>query len=85
MDNFEEIKIKAPGPGTCKLCATVHRPEEPHDRDSLYYQHRFRLRYKRFPTWEDAMAHCSEDMKARYAAKLARRGIFIVKNHENGE
>ena len=84
MDSFEEIKIRAPGPGSCKLCATVHTPDQPHDRDSLYYQNWFRRRYKRFPTWADAMAHCTDKVKAEYTVKLAERGITIEKGGDDG-
>ena len=84
MDSFEEIKITAPRPGTCWMCATVHKPGQPHDRDSLYYQNRFFQRHKRFPTWSDAMAHCTEEVKAEYTAILAKRGIILPKGGEDG-
>lgn len=74
MDDMAEIKIVAPMPGRCKVCATAHRPEEPHDRDSLYYQNRFFRKYKHFPTWEDAMRHCTEERKAAFREELAARG-----------
>lgn len=77
MDSFEEIKISAPGPGACRICATVHKPGQPHDRDSLYYQNWFFKRNKRFPTWQDAMAHCSDEVKADFIAHLAERGINL--------
>lgn len=77
MDSFEEIRINAPVPGTCKICATVHKPDQPHDRDSLYYQNWFRKRYKRFPTWGDAMAHCTAVTRAMWKAKLSERGILV--------
>lgn len=85
MDSFEEIKIKAPGPGACRKCATIHDPDQPHDRDSLYYQNWFRKRHKRFPTWTDAMAHCSDEVKAAFTATLARRGIVIEIGGEDGK
>lgn len=75
MDSFEEIRIRAPGPGACRICAAVHRPDQPHDRDSLYYQNWFYKRYRRFPTWADAMAHCTDAVKAEYKSLLGRRGI----------
>ena len=77
MDSIDEIKIVAPGPRACKICATNHKPGQPHDRDSLYYQNWFRKRHKRFPTWNDAMAHCTDEVKAEYRAILAKRGIHL--------
>lgn len=62
-------------PGRCKVCATKHPPEDPHDRDSLYYQNRFYKLHKRFPTWQDAMNHCTEERKASFIKELSRRGI----------
>ena len=50
-------------------------PREPHDRDSLYYQNRFRRQHKRFPTWADAMAHCSDVTKAAWKDKLLKAGV----------
>ena len=77
MDGLETIKVLPPSPGLCRLCATKHEPTEPHDRDSLYYQNRFRRKYKRFPTWADAMAHCDDATKAKWKEILADRGIII--------
>lgn len=77
MDSMETINVLPPSPGVCRLCAAKHDPAEPHDRDSLYYQNRFRRKYKRFPTWTDAMAHCTDDTKAKWKEILARRGIIV--------
>ena len=70
-----EIRVAAPSPGKCPVCATEHDPKEPHDRRSLYYQSRFRRSHKRFPTWADAMAHCSELTKAAWREKLLAQGV----------
>lgn len=67
------VTVKAPAPGGCRICGAVHDPEQPHDRDSLYYQNRFFRRCGRFPTWEDAMAHCSDEVKAAFRTKLRER------------
>lgn len=77
MCGIEEIKITPPTPKACKICATIHDPRRPHDRDSLYYQNKFRKAHKRFPTWEDAMAHCDERTKAAFREELKRRGIYL--------
>lgn len=81
-DNMQEIRVVPPSPGSCPICATKHDPKEPHDRDSLYYQNWFRKRHKRFPTWTDAMAHCSEHTKKDFKKRLARRGIIIEEDKE---
>ena len=69
------IKVVAPSPGKCKICATAHDPQEPHDRNSLYYQNRFHRSHKRFPTWADAMAHCKEPVRTAWKEKLLAQGV----------
>lgn len=83
-DSFEEIRIYAPGPRACPICAAKHAADQPHDRDSLYYQNRFFMRHRRFPTWEDAMTHCSEKVKIEFTALLAKRGITLDQGGGNG-
>ena len=73
--SMQEIRVVPPSPGSCPICATKHDPREPHDRDSLYYQNRFRRQHKRFPTWADAMAHCSDVTKAAWKDKLLKAGV----------
>ena len=73
----EEVKLIPPRPGCCRICAAMHKPEEPHEKDSLYYQNRFFKKHRRFPTWEDAMSHCSEDVKAAFREELSRRNIDV--------
>lgn len=46
-------------PGVCPECLTEHSTETPHSKDSLFYQCTFFAKNKRWPTWEDASAHCS--------------------------
>lgn len=75
-DGMEEIRITAPTPGTCPVCASRHDRRDPHDRDSLYYQNRFYKKHKRFPTWEDAMSHCDAATQAAFREKLKKQGII---------
>lgn len=79
---MEEIQIIPPRPGTCPECAVDHDRTMPHNRDSLYYQMRFRQRNGRFPTWADAMAHCSDMVKAYWTGELAKRGIRVTDEHD---
>ena len=75
MNQISGIKIFAPGPGTCPVCAARHKPEAPHDRNSLYYQHRFRRENRRFPTWADAMRHCDGKTRMEWARRLTDLGV----------
>ena len=82
---MEVIRISAPVPGTCPVCATVHDKHEPHDLNSLYYQNQFFKAHKRFPTWADALQHCDPMMKAMWCEKLKKAGIEVVFPSEQEE
>ena len=68
----EGFCLLPPDPGVCAQCATAHAADEPHNYQSLYYQMRFRIRNGRWPTWEDAMAHCDEDVKEIWRDTLTK-------------
>lgn len=57
------FKLLPPGRDKCQICAGDHDPTWPHNRDSLYYQYYFFAENGRWPTWIDAMSHCSDHTK----------------------
>ena len=63
--------------GTCPECAVKHPQEQPHNRDSLFYQYKFYNEHGRWPKWEDAMAHCPEEVKMLWIEQLQKLGISI--------
>lgn len=63
--------------GTCPECAVKHDPSQPHNRDSLVYQYKFYDKHGRWPTWRDAMAHCSEEVKQLWTEALEERGVNL--------
>lgn len=63
--------------GTCPMCAVAHDPALPHNRDSLAYQYKFYDENERWPTWSDAMAHCSEEVKEFWIEELKKRGVDV--------
>ena len=63
--------------GTCPECAVKHEPEQPHNCQSLAYQYKFYDQHGRFPSWTDAMAHCSPEIKAFWIKQLTSRGVKI--------
>ena len=73
--DMDQVRILPPKPGTCQECAVDHAPAMPHNRDSLFYQMRFYQQHGRFPTWADAMAQCSDAVKACWKSELAKKGI----------
>ena len=63
-------------PGTCAECAVAHKPEEMHDNRSLPYQYQFANKHGRWPTWEDAIAHCSPEYKEVAMQFLREQGLW---------
>jgi hypothetical protein len=61
----------------CPECAVEHTPEEPHNQQSLTWQYSFFGRIGRWPTWADAMAHCSEPIQAAWRSELSKAGVQI--------
>lgn len=61
----------------CQECALDHDPKQPHNQQSLYYQYHFYSQHGRWPTWEDAMAHCNDEIKEFWIDALQRRGIEV--------
>lgn len=64
-------------PGTCPICAVKHDPVQPHNRDSLAYQYKFYDEHGRWPTWADAMEHCTQEVKDYWVAALAAHGVKV--------
>lgn len=78
-----QIKILPPMRGSCPICAAMHEEQMPHNRNSLYYQMRFYQENRRFPTWKDAMAHCTEEMQAAWREALRRMGLMPGEEEKN--
>ena len=74
---FESVTLLPPKPGVCPICADNHKPEYPHNKNSIYYQMRFRQDHGRFPKWSDAMAHCTQEIKDLFVGECKKRGIDI--------
>lgn len=69
-DQMMDIRLLAPVPGSCPMCAGKHGADEPHTIESLYYRIKFRQEYGRAPTAEDAAAHLQE-------ANHGKHGIYM--------
>jgi len=74
MEKRGDIILAPPRRGTCRECATPHGPREPHNRDSLYYQMKFRQKHGRTPSWTDAIAHLDEADREKWKAILEKQG-----------
>ena len=58
------MTLLPPPADVCQACAVDHPHDQPHNQLSLHWQYWFYARHNRWPTWTDAMAHCTEEVKA---------------------
>ncbi len=63
--------------GTCQECAVKHQPEQPHNQQSLFYQYHFYGQHGRWPTWTDALAHCTPEVRQVWVECLAKHGVTV--------
>ena len=63
-------------PGHCQICGKRHEPSEPHDAQQLRYKLVFGGMIGREPTWADAIAHCSEEIRETWEGELRRLGAW---------
>lgn len=66
------MMLMPPRSGLCAVCAADHKPEDPHNAQSLYWGVAFNSDHGRVPTWADAIAHCDEAVQERWTNELKR-------------
>jgi hypothetical protein len=81
IDMLKEGMLLPPRADVCQECAVDHKPELPHNRDSLFYQYKFYKDHGQWPTWADAMKHCTPEMRAQWTKLLTERGVSVDKLH----
>lgn len=62
-----------PPPGVCQECAVDHAWNQPHNKQSLYYQMAFHATHGRYPTWSDAMSHCPPEVQTEWRPRLVEQ------------
>jgi hypothetical protein len=72
------MTLLGPRPDVCQECAVDHAHDQPHNQQSLYYQMAFHATHGRFPTWTDAMAHCTPEVQAQW------RPLLVEQMRKNG-
>ena len=77
MERKAKFMILPPDPGVCQECAVDHDPAQPHNRDSLHYQYSFYAKHGRWPTWADAMSHCTQEVKDMWTTALKEHGVEV--------
>ena len=50
LNKVNDFMLLPPAKDVCQECAVKHAPEEPHNKDSLYYQVKFHKEHGRYPT-----------------------------------
>ena len=70
------LMLLPPAKDVCQECATKHKPDQPHNQQSLYYQVFFYEKYGRYPTWADAIEHCTQVVKDAWKKELIKRGVW---------
>ena len=72
-----KMMLLPPPKDTCQVCAVKHDPRLLHNQQSLFYRYHFYAQHERWPTWKDAMAHCSDEVKAAAIAALKKQGVEV--------
>lgn len=72
------MTLLPPAPDACQVCAVKHLPAEPHNPDSLYWQVARQLKGESTPTWDEALAHCPDDVFEAWRIALALRGVHVL-------
>ena len=78
IDLLKEGTLLPPAKDKCQECASKHEPEQAHNPDSLYYKMWFKKHNDKWPTWDDAVAHCTPEVKAFWREQLKKHGIEIA-------
>jgi len=60
---LKEGTLLPPPKDCCQKCGMKHPKGCPHNADSIFYKYWFKKHHNRWPTWEDAISHCSEEVK----------------------
>lgn len=74
--------ILPPPIGTCSVCGVAHDATEAHECTSLFYQARFHVKYRRYPTWSDCVAHLDAVHKSRWRLVLLSVGAEFTEHPE---
>jgi hypothetical protein len=69
--------IKPTTPNTCEQCGVSHAAGAPHNKATLQYQYWFFGKHGRWPSWKDAVAHCTPTVRAVELGRLRVLGIDV--------
>lgn len=81
IEDHKMVLLNTVTEGACPICAVKHEPDQPHNRDSLFYQYKFYFEHERWPTWEDAMSHCPIQIREIWIRELQAHGVKVGNTH----
>lgn len=74
---LSSMQLLPPAPDVCQVCAVGHAPEEPHNPQSLFWQTARTMEGKPAAGWEEALAHCSQEMRESWINALGLKGVEV--------
>lgn len=77
IDLLKEGTLLPPAKDKCQECAVKHDPAQAHNAESLYYKMWFKKQHDRWPTWKDAISHCTPEVQAIWIESLKNHGIEV--------
>ena len=77
MKQIGAFKMLPPAKDVCQECAVKHDPEQPHNQQSLFYQYSFFADNNRWPTWKDAISHCTPEVQEKWITALKSKGVVV--------
>lgn len=76
-ENLKMFILPPAADGMCPECAVKHDSNLPHNQRSIFYQYKFFAEFGRWPTWKDAIAHCTDDIKTLWIEELRNAGVQV--------
>lgn len=72
------VPLLPPPPDACQVCERKHEPNLPHDAQSVYWHVRRQMDGEPPPTWDDALAHVSDEMHLALCVELLKHGVTVA-------
>ena len=77
---MSSMMLLPPRADVCQECACDHDPRFPHNPESFYWQMKFNMEHGRRATWNDALAHCTDEVRSVWIKSLREHGVEVVES-----
>jgi hypothetical protein len=74
---LKQMQLMPVAKGNCSQCNYQHPADQPHNAQTMYYQVAFYQEHGRWPTWVDAMSHCTTEVQAQWTIHLVDLGVDV--------